>query len=202
MVACLFCFFYTACCFGYGLTCLFTWRFFFLYTASTEHAIAVADQVCEHHDEVGEQFSSSSTSLGGESFACSTNLLQLDEIRKDGEQAVHFFQSQTKELVASFLSSAEGLVERYTLDGHRATARALMLCDKLGRENEVLRVQLEGKKTELLQAEAALAASGAFDNKRSSSPPRAKRLKANHPESVKTFHMKAKGKGRAADDEK
>lgn len=71
---------------------------------------------------------------------------EFEEIRAESEIAVHSFQTQSKELAASFLNKADDILEQYTLSGHRATARALSLCDKLGQENETLRAQLDSKK--------------------------------------------------------
>lgn len=90
----------------------------------------------------GESISSSSRS--------STQRLryELEEIRAEGENAVNSFQTQSKELAASFLNKAEDIMERFTLSGHRATARALSLCDKLRLENEALRAQLESRDEE------------------------------------------------------
>jgi hypothetical protein len=152
---------------------------------STEHAISIVDDGRENlRRRYGEDddpvFVSSSSCIGGGGGSGSSKSTQrlfceLEEIRADGEDAVQYFQTQSKELAASFLSSAEGLVERFTLTGHRATARALSLCDKLGRENAALRAQLEAKNEELRQAVAHAAASTGA----AWSTPQAKRKKPN-----------------------
>ena len=139
-------------------------RYFASLPGSTEYAIPIADDrrtahLCQNEDNDDDAVmlieSQSSVLDAGENISSSSSksstqrlLYELEEIRAEGENAVNSFQTQSKELAASFLNEAEDILERFTLSGHRATARALSLCDKLGRENEGLRAQLESKEEE------------------------------------------------------